>query len=166
MYRVFIYCFLIWSLTHSITAQADTIDVWIVKRNGLTIINSNQMLIVYDNRPMEINISSYADSDTLQIIYWTDSGLELNTWFYTFKDTNNVFIDKFTNPIDSTIRCFPTPCTTFHLRKNYIEFRVDFLRAFLNSNSINKIIVEFEFDNKSWSKSYIGKAVCVISSNF
>jgi hypothetical protein len=113
---------------------------------------------------MLINLYSFADSDTLQICYWTDSGMERYKWFYTFKDSNNVFIDKFINPIDSSIRCYPTPCKTFNDRKNFISFRVGNLKLLMKSKSIDKIFVEFEQDNAGWSKSYLNKKVCVISN--
>src|SRR4051812_34002922 len=113
MKKSFFCILLIWSLITSLTTKADTIDGWIVKRNELTIVNSNEVLIVHSNQPMRVNVASFCDGDTLQILYWTDCGLERKKWFYTFKDSNNVFIDKFTNSIDSSMRSIQPLGKTF-----------------------------------------------------
>lgn len=165
MKRLFFIVLLTWSFINPFTGKADTIDVWLVKRNGQTIINSNQMLIVYSNQPMQVNLSAFSDSDTLQILYWTDSGIERQKWFYTFKDSNNVFIEKFTNPIDSSVRCIPAPCKTFDYRKNFIPFTVGKLKELLKTKNIDKIFIEFEHENPAWSDSYLNKKVCVISKD-
>ncbi len=152
-------------LVSSLNIYSDTVDVWTVKRNGKTIINSNETEILYGKHPMQIHLASFADTDTLQIIYWTDSGLERFKWFYVFKSPDNLILNKFVNPIDSTAKCYPTPCKTFNDRKNYISFSVRNLKQLMKSKGINKIVVEFEHDNKTWSDSYLNKPVCIISNN-
>jgi len=152
-------------VTRSLNSFADTVDVWTVKRNGKTIINSNQTEILYGNHPMQIHLASFSDTDTLQIVYWTDSGLERYKWFYIFKDIDNSILRKFENAIDSARKCYPTPCKTFTDRKNYISFCVRDLKQMLKNKSMSKIFVEFEPDNKQWSNSYLHKAVCIISKD-
>lgn len=152
--RLTLFCFL-----NPTTTFADTVDVWTVKLNGKVIINSNQTDILYFNHPMIINLSSFKDNDTLQICYRTDSFLELFKWYYIFKDSNNVTIDKFTHTVDSSSR------KAFYNGKNYISFSVQSLRQLIKSKDIDKIFVEFQQDNLAWSKEYLTKPVCVISNN-
>ena len=137
----FIYAVLtIICLTSSLHSFADTVDVWTVERNGKTIINSNETEILYGNHPMQIHLASFADTDTLQIVYWTDSGLQRYKWFYIFKDDVNSVLSKFENEIDSTGECYPTPCTTFTDRKNFISFCVRDLRQLLKNKNTRKIV--------------------------
>ena len=152
-------------LTSSVDTYADTVDVWTVKRNGNTIINSNQTEIVYGNHPMQIHLASFADTDTLQIIYDTDSGLELFKWFYIFKDSSNSILEKFENQIDSTQQCYPMPCKVFTIRKNYISFSVRDLKQLMKSKSVNKISIEFQQAKKEWTSSDLNKPVCIISND-
>jgi hypothetical protein len=155
----------IFCLTISHATFADTVDVWTVKVNGKIVVNSNQTEIAFRNHPIQINLSLFNDSDTLQICYWTDSGMERYKWFYTLRDSINVFIDKFTNPIDSSIRCYPTPCKTFTDRKNFISFNIGYLKRLLKSRSVEKIFIEFAHDNPSWGESYLKKNICIISNH-
>jgi hypothetical protein len=108
---------------------------------------------------MKINLSSFADSDTLQICYWTDSGLEKYKWYYIFKDANSLTLDKSTNPIDSSTHTKPLD------RKNYISFTVHQLRQLIKSNHVAKILVEFQQDNSASIKEYLHIPVCIISNN-
>ena len=144
---------------NSARSLADTVDVWTVKLNGKAIINSNQTDILYFKHPMKINLSSFADSDILQICYWTDSGLERYKWYYLFKDANNLMLGKFTNLIDSSNRAQLTD------RKNYVSFSVQQLKQLIKSNHVAKIFVEFQQDNLAWSSDYLHKPVCIISND-
>jgi len=108
---------------------------------------------------MKINLSSFADTDTLQICYWTDSGLERYKWYYVFKDANNLTLDKFINPIDSSSH------TKLFDRKNYISFSVRQLKQLMKSNHVAEMFVDFQQDNSDWSKEYLHKPVCIISNN-
>ena len=146
-------------LFNPVTTFADTVDVWTVKLNGKAIINSNQTDILYFKHPMKINLSSFADTDTLQICYWTDSGLERYKWYYVFKDANNLTLDKFINPIDSSSH------TKLFDRKNYISFSVRQLKQLMKSNHVAEMFVDFQQDNSDWSKEYLHKPVCIISNN-
>src|SRR5450432_3804854 len=135
MIRLFFIGIFIFCLSKPIRTFADTVDVWTVKLNGKAIINSNQTDILYFKHPMKINLSSFVDSDTLQICYWTDSGLERYKWYYLFKDANNLMLDKFTNSIDSSNH------TTLTDRKNYISFNVRQLKQILKNNHVTKIFM-------------------------
>ena len=146
-------------LSHPIKTFADTVDVWTIKLNGKVIINSNQTDILYGNHPMKINLSSLKDIDTLQIYYWTDSGLERYKWYYFLKDANNSILDKFTNQIDSLNRGI------YSDRKNYISFNIQYLKQLMKSRNIKKIFVEFQQDNLTWSSSYLNKPVCIMTSD-
>jgi len=154
---------LVFCLTNFHYSHADTIDVWMVKLNGKAIIKSNEMEITYWNHPMQIHLSTYNDNDTLQITYGTDCGMERYKWYYFFKNASDSIIGKYENAIDSTGKCFPTPCKTFTDRKNFIPFSVLYLRQLLKRNDISKIFIAFEYDNKKWGGSYLNKSVCVIS---
>ena len=149
-----VFCFL-----NPATTFADTVDVWTVKLNGKAIINSNQTDILYFKHPMKINLSSFADSDTLQICYWTDSGLERYKWYYIFKNASNLTLDKFTNPINSLSHTKPFD------RKNYISFSVHQLRQLIKNNHNAKMFMEFQQDNSAWSNDYLHQPVCIISNN-
>ena len=147
----------------SLQTFADTIDVWTMKKNGAIIIRSNEMLIVHSNQPMQINLDSCLDNDTLQICLWTDSEMEIYKWYYIFKDTTNKILCTFTNSIDSTARCLPSPCKTFTDRKDYIPFGVKYLKKLMKDNNVNRLFVEFKWDNKKWGNSYFQKPVSIIS---
>jgi len=150
---LFISFFIFYSLIPFI-GFADTIDVWTIRRNNEIIIRSNQMLIVHSNQPMQVNLSTFSDNDTLKIYYWTDTDGESMMWHYIFKDANDLFIDKFTNEIDSSIRCYPTPCKIFNIRKSFIPFAVKDLRKLMREKNIESIFVEFEHEKPNWSESY------------
>ena len=149
-----VFCFL-----NPVTTLADTVDVWTVKINGKAIINSNQTDILYFKHPMKIKLPSFADNDTLQICYWTDSGLERYKWYYIFKNASNLILYKFTNPIDSSSH------TKSIDRKNYISFCIRDLKQIMKNKSVNKIFVEFEQDNSNLSKEYSHKTICTISKD-
>jgi hypothetical protein len=163
--RLFFIGLIICCITNSGTCYADTIDVWTVKRNGKDIIHSNQMQIVHGNQPMEVNLATFSDRDTLKIFYWTDSGGEELLWNYIFKDSNDVFIDKFTNAIDSTARCFPSPCKTFWRRKGFIPFLTADLKQLMKEKNVDKILVEFEPESPTGNNPYRNKKVCIISNH-
>ena len=149
-----VFCFL-----NPVITFADTVDVWTVKLNGKAIINSNQTDILYYKHPMKINLSSFADTDTLLICYWTDSGMEKYKWYYIFKHTNNLILEKFTNLIDSSNG------TKLTDRKNYVSFSVQQMKQLMKSNHIAKMFVEFQQDNSAWSSEYLHKTLCIISNN-
>ena len=138
---------------------ADTVDVWTIKLNGKVIINSNQTDILYHKHPMKINLLRFADSDSLQICYWTDSGMEKYKWYYLFEDINNSIIYKFTNSFE-----LPNNKTSHH-RNNYISFNVKDLKLLMRTKNINKIFVEFKHDNSNWSSAYLHKPICIISNH-
>lgn len=146
-------------------SHADTIDVWMIKRNGARIMNSNQLEITYQNKPMKVHLSEFADTDTLQVLMWTDTHKETEKWFYTIKDSNGVILERFENPIDSSVQCFPSPCKTFTERKNYIAFSVSYLKELIKSKNVNGVMVEFEFEDKKWTDSYVNKPVCIFSKD-
>jgi hypothetical protein len=145
--------------TNSFATYTDTIDVWTIRLNGRTIINSNQMAIMHDH-PMLINLSTLSDNDTLDIYYWTDHGLEKQKWHYIFKDSTNTFLDKFANPIDSAVQS-----QKFQWRKNYVSFRVGYLRKLSEDKKVHKIFVQFEFDDILKKDLYLGKSICIISND-
>lgn len=43
---------------------------------------------------MLVKLIAFAGSDTLQIMFWTDTGRELEEWFLLLKDTTNVLLNK------------------------------------------------------------------------
>jgi hypothetical protein len=67
--------------TKLLATYIDTIDVWTVRPNGKPIINSNQTSIMFDH-PMIVNLSSFNDTDSLEICYWTDHGSQTQRWHY------------------------------------------------------------------------------------
>jgi hypothetical protein len=145
--------------TNSFATYTDTIDVWTVRLNGKPIIHSNQMEIIYDH-PMMVNLSSFADTDTLEVCYWTDHSSERQKWHYILRDTSYAFRERFTNPIDTTI-----PGMNFEWRRNYISFRVDYLKKLCKEKNVKRIFVQFEFDNMTEQNSYFGKSICIISKD-
>src|SRR5690242_7479825 len=95
---------------------ADTTDYWTVRINGKTVINSNIGAILFGD-PMEIELSTFNENDTVEVCYWTDHGSEREKWYYIVKDSNNTTIDTFTNSIDPILGAK-------QLRNNYIPFTV------------------------------------------
>jgi hypothetical protein len=148
MTRNFFLTFLttIFCLTNSLSAFADTVDVWTVKVNGEVVINSNETEIWYDH-PMLIKLASYSDNDTLQICYSTDSWMEIWEWNLLLKDSNNVLIEKRSNPIEDG-----------NIHKNYVEFTVRNLKMLLQNKNLNAIYIEFD------QKGYLGRNICIISN--
>lgn len=143
---------------------ADTIDVWFIKRNNEIIFRSNQMLIVHKNEPMQINLYHFSDNDTIKICYWTDGGGEDMKWHFILKDSNDYFLDKFTNAIDSSIRCYPTPCNEFIERKNFIPFIVKDLKKLMNEKKVDKLFIQFEHIKSGFGEPYRNRKVCIIST--
>ena len=153
---------LIHFLAHSSFVKGDTIDVWLLKINDEVVFNSNLNLINSD-QPMTFSISGKNQSDTLKIYFWTDSGQEKEKWSLVFKDSNDIYIGKFTNPIDSTIKCFPPPCTSYPIRKCFVLFVINDLKLIMMRNQLKDIYIEFEHSIDAYNNSYLYKKVCVIS---
>jgi hypothetical protein len=143
--------------TNSIRVYGDTIDVWTVKLNGKPIINSNQFEIS-SGHPMMIDLSTLADSDTLDICFWTDTGTQTMKWDYIFKDTNNNFLSRFTNPIDKN-----STDKVHELHEGFISYRVGYLKNLCREKNIKTINVEFEFGDINYKGAYSGVKICIIS---
>ena len=123
------------------------------------------MLIVRENKPMEVNVTTFSDFDTLKLYYWADGGAHELKWHYIFKDSNDLFLRKYINAIDSSIRCYPSPCQSFWIRKGFIPFLVKDLKEIMEEKKIDKIFVEFEHEKHRYSDPYKNKKVCVISNH-
>lgn len=143
--------------TNSIRVYADTIDVWTIRLNGKPVIHSNQSEIS-SGHPMMISLSTLADSDSLDICFWTDTGKEMMKWDYIFKDTDNKFLIRFTNPIDKN-----SADKVHELHEGFISYRVGYLKNLCREKNIKTINVEFEFDDIHYRGAYPGVKICVIS---
>jgi hypothetical protein len=148
--------------TNQFNTFADSVDVWIIKVNGKSIINSNQMEIM-DNHSMLIDISDYSEIDTVEIYYWSDTNMERYQWYLLFTDSNHILLEKFSNKIDSTQHCYPSPCKTFYFRERHIDFTVHDLKVWLHKKNLKEVFVEFEHSFAN-NESYLRKSVCIISS--
>lgn len=137
---------IMWGLANYVKGNADTLDIWTAKVNDKVIINSNEAEIFEGGHPMMINLSEYSDTDTLKLCFWNDTGREQRLWHLKLKDVNNKTIKTFSNPIDSNIKCFPEPCKEYRVRKNYILFKIKYLKKLMQEKNIKEIYVEFDFN--------------------
>ena len=158
MRQIFIAALIIILTASSFATDIDTVDVWTVKINGKAVINSNAVAIIHGG-PMQLNLAPYADNDVVEICYWTDNGAEKTKWNFTFKDADHNFLASFTNPIDSSlgnkkVKKRKKDIEYLELHKNYISYKVEYLKQLLKEKNIKKIFVEFD---------KYGRNVCVIS---
>jgi len=128
----------------------DTLDFWIVKVNGKIVANSNEVGIMYGH-PMTVNISSYYDTDTLQVFYYTDHGAEHYEWNLLLKDSANMILDSLINdPINTSVANRET------WRKNYISLTIGNLKKLFNYQP-EKVFIHFArkllFNGKQYSKT-------------
>lgn len=159
MRLIFSFAFIITIATNSFANYVDTIDYWTVRLNGKPIINSNETAIMYD-QPMTINLSSFTDTDKIEICYWTDHGSERKKWYYILKDFHHIIIDTFTNQIDSSL-----DSKNLYWRKNYISFTVAYLRRLLKEKNTKQIFVQFEFADNIEQNPYRDKSICLIADS-
>jgi hypothetical protein len=81
------------------TVVADTIDIWTMKINDSIVINSNQSLIE-SGTPMELNIDTLSGSDTIKVVYFSDTHLHTKRWGLIILDDNMQPIDTVKNKFD------------------------------------------------------------------
>lgn len=133
----------------------DTVDVWSVKTNGRVLATSNQTTIVNSGRPMQVDISSLKESDSLQLCYWTDSGREFFGWHCILKGASGTVVATRKHAAD------PEGLWSTK-RENYISLPVKMLRELMQKNNSKSIAVEFNFDHEPGYNVYKNKPVCLI----
>lgn len=108
--------------------------------------------------PMMIDLAAFADTDTLDICFWTDTGTQMEKWDHILKDPENNLLGRFTNPIDPGIKD-----SNHEWHKGYISYRVEYLKNLCREKKIKTIIVQFEFADARYKASYSGINICIIS---